>query len=95
MGGKGGILKDDADWTAVGVKEGQVFMLMGTPDEAEAQIVVPVQEEENIKDKEKDEEDEDGDLNVAGLSNLGNTCYLNATLQTLRSIPTLTSAVKE
>ncbi|KAK4395162.1 Ubiquitin carboxyl-terminal hydrolase 7 [Sesamum angolense] len=30
---KGGLLKDDADWSKVGVKEGQKLMMMGTADE--------------------------------------------------------------
>ncbi|KAE8704545.1 hypothetical protein F3Y22_tig00110450pilonHSYRG00622 [Hibiscus syriacus] len=30
---KGGLLKDDADWSTVGVKQGQKFMMMGTADE--------------------------------------------------------------
>ncbi|KAJ8439014.1 hypothetical protein Cgig2_028460 [Carnegiea gigantea] len=30
---KGGLLKDDADWLTVGVKEGQRLMMMGTADE--------------------------------------------------------------
>ncbi|XP_016550678.1 ubiquitin carboxyl-terminal hydrolase 6 isoform X2 [Capsicum annuum] len=30
---KGGLLKDDADWSKVGVKEGQRLMMMGTADE--------------------------------------------------------------
>jgi len=30
-----------------------------------------------------------------GLSNLGNTCYMNATLQCLRSVPELRDAMKK
>ncbi|KAK2996569.1 LOW QUALITY PROTEIN: hypothetical protein RJ639_024812, partial [Escallonia herrerae] len=30
---KGGLLKDDADWSTLGVKEGQKLMMMGTADE--------------------------------------------------------------
>ncbi|XP_022723681.1 ubiquitin carboxyl-terminal hydrolase 7-like isoform X4 [Durio zibethinus] len=30
---KGGLLKDDADWSTVGVKQGQKLMMMGTADE--------------------------------------------------------------
>ena len=31
----------------------------------------------------------------AGLNNLGNTCYMNATLQCLRSVPELRDAIKK
>jgi len=30
---KGGLLKDDGDWAAIGVKDGQKLMMMGTADE--------------------------------------------------------------
>ncbi|KAJ6342740.1 hypothetical protein OIU78_010625 [Salix suchowensis] len=30
---KGGLLKDDANWATLGVKEGQKLMMMGTADE--------------------------------------------------------------
>jgi hypothetical protein len=30
---KGGMLKDDADWSTLGIKEGHTFMMMGSADE--------------------------------------------------------------
>ena len=33
MGVKGGLLKDDADWSKVGLKAGQKLMLMGSAEQ--------------------------------------------------------------
>eukprot|EP00004_Rigifila_ramosa_P008096 TRINITY_DN19265_c0_g1_i1.p1 TRINITY_DN19265_c0_g1~~TRINITY_DN19265_c0_g1_i1.p1 ORF type:complete len:468 (+),score=99.53 TRINITY_DN19265_c0_g1_i1:103-1404(+) len=88
MGFKGGLLKDDADMTAVGAKDGLSLMLVGTADE--------------IRDLPAGKaaafiEDTPGQLISSdlpvGIQNLGNTCYLNATIQALHSVAPLGRAL--
>ena len=53
---KGGVLKDDADWDSVGLRDGQKVMMMGTadpnaiikPPEKSVQFVEDLPEEEQV-----------------------------------------------
>lgn len=86
---KGGMLKDDADLTKIGAKPGITFMVIGTAGELPKAPTGPITFIEDMTDSE---------LALAtksrvGLTNLGNTCYLNSTLQVLRAIPELQTAL--
>ncbi|XP_055712894.1 ubiquitin carboxyl-terminal hydrolase 14 [Phlebotomus papatasi] len=85
---KGVTLKDV--WN-VKLSNAMTILMMGSKDEVPAE---PMEKTKFIEDMNESE------LAVAmklpaGLTNLGNTCYVNATVQCLKSVPELTQALKE
>jgi len=90
MGVKGGTVKDDANWADLGVKQGQTLMLMGSAEKLadpppEATVFAEDMPAENLAAAMT--------TNPAGIANLGNTCYLNSTLQCMRKVPELQTSL--
>lgn len=77
----------------LGLKAGQNIMMLGTPGDGGADIVRPSEAIKFVEDMTEAEQAQQVGATPAGLVNLGNTCYLNSTLQTLRSIPELQTAL--
>lgn len=87
-----GLLKDDASFSALGAAlEGATIMLSGTA----AAVVKPVDKPVFMEDLPPSEIMKAGAMLPAGLTNLANTCYMNATLQCIRAVPELASSVTQ
>ncbi|KAF2203857.1 cysteine proteinase [Delitschia confertaspora ATCC 74209] len=86
---KGGQLKNDTDLLTLGIKPKHTFMMMGTPSGSGGVIEKPKEKIRFLEDMTEAEAAQSEGATPAGLQNLGNTCYMNSTLQTLRSIPEL------
>lgn len=88
---KGQTLKD-TDWGTMKLKDGATLLMMGTKDED-----IPTQPTEKTKFVEDMDESELASAMdmPAGLENLGNTCYMNATVQCLKTVPEFKQALEK
>lgn len=89
----GKIVKDDTPLSSLALKPGKVITLIGTPSAS----VIAERPKEQIKfaeDMTEAELAQQVGATPAGLQNMGNTCYANATLQTLRAVPELVEELK-
>lgn len=88
---RGTVVKDDAWPDNFEISEGTMLMLMGSSEKLPE---APVEKPKFVEDMNETELAAALDI-PTGLTNLGNTCYMSATVQCLRTVPELREALKK
>ncbi|XP_037068997.1 ubiquitin carboxyl-terminal hydrolase 14-like [Pollicipes pollicipes] len=88
---KGMTLKTES-WDNVKLKDGTTLLMMGSKEEDIAQV--PAERTKFVEDMTESELATALEM-PAGLTNLGNTCYMNATVQCLKTVPELTDGLRQ
>lgn len=84
---KGGLTDDTLSNLSSVIKQGSTVMILGTPDEG--LIAKPRKQNQFIEDLAPEQQYKHVNQMPIGFQNMGNTCYMNATLQALYRIEPL------
>ena len=83
--------------TGLGLTDGAQFMMMGTAAGGELKkpdTTMKFVEDMTAEERARILHEKTGEILPAGLENLGNTCYMNATVQCLKRVNELKDSLK-